>query len=134
MWGLHLVTMITKTILLVNSEPNLREVEQNCLSLWGRWQVLTANSPVEGLQSALRDQPDAILFDMSTFGMNFLTFLHRLQAQSDTQDIPVVLIAAQTKWLDLELFQKLGCAGVVEYSSDPTQLHQEIATLLNWHD
>lgn len=132
MWGLSLVTMITKRILLVNSEPNLREVEQNCLSLGRGWQVLTANSPTEGLLSAVQDQPDAILFDMATFGMNFLTFLHRLRAQADTQAIPVVLIAAQTKWLDTELFQQLGCAGVIEYSPDPAQLHQKISALLNW--
>ena len=69
------VVMITKTILLINSEPNVREVLQACLSHLGGWQVLSTGSPSEGLQLAARNQLDAILFDLSTFGMNFSIFL-----------------------------------------------------------
>lgn len=128
------MTMITKTILLINSEPNLREVVQACLIHLGGWQVLSAGSPSEGLQRAALEQPDAIIFDLSTFGMNFFTFSKRLRAQPVTQGIPLVLIAAEAKWLDTELFQQLQVAGVLEYSSDPAKLPKQIAQLLDWHE
>jgi CheY-like chemotaxis protein len=132
MWGLKVVTLITRKILLINNEPNVREVMEACLSHLGGWQVLGASSPLDGLQRAACDQPDAILFDLSTFGMNFYTFLRKLRAEPDTQDIPVVLVAAETKWLNVEPFQQFQVAGVIKYSSDPTKLHGQIARLLNW--
>lgn len=128
------MTVTTKTILLINSEPSVREVMDACLSHLGGWQVLSASSPSEGLQWALQDQPDAIVFDLSTFGMNFFTFLKKLRAQPGTQSIPVVLVATGAKWLNTEPFQAFQVAGVIEYSFDPTKLPQQIAKLLNWEE
>jgi CheY-like chemotaxis protein len=126
------VTMLTKKILLINNEPNVREVVEACLSHLGGWQVLGANSPLDGLQCAVQDQPDAILFDLSTFGMNFYTFLKKLRSDPTTQTIPVVLVAPGTKWLNVEPFQQFQVAGVIEYSPDPTKLYSQIVKLLNW--
>lgn len=124
--------MTTKTILLINSEPNVREVVQACLSHLGGWDVYSTGSPVEGLQWAIQDQPNAIVFDLATFGMDFYTFLKRLRAQPETQDVPVVLIAARAKWLNTKPWQRLQLQGVIDYSIEPTKLPQQIARLLNW--
>ena len=128
------VVMITKTILLINSEPNVREVLQACLSHLGGWQVLSTGSPSEGLQLAARNQLDAILFDLSTFGMNFSIFLKQLRSQSETQQIPVVLIAVEAKWLNIEPLKQFQIAGVVDYSREPAKLPQQIAKLLDWDE
>ena len=132
MRGIKVVTIITKKILLINNEPNVREVMEACLSHLGGWQVLGASSPSDGLRHAAQDQPDAILFDLSTFGMNFYTFLKKLRAEHATQNIPVVLVAAGIKWLNVEPFQNFQVAGVIDYSSDPTKLHSQLVRLLNW--
>jgi CheY-like chemotaxis protein len=124
--------MITRTILLINSEPNVREVIQDCLSHLGGWQVLSTGSPSEALRRAAQDQPDAIVFDLSTFGMNFFNFLNQLRSQPLTQNIPVVLIAVEAKWLNIEPLQALQIAGIIDYSGDPARLPQQIAQLLNW--
>ncbi|MDX2217019.1 MAG: response regulator [Oculatellaceae cyanobacterium bins.114] len=126
--------MITKTILLINSEPNGQEVMQACLSHLGGWQVLNASSPLEGLEYAAQDQPDAIVFDLSTSGMNFFTFLKNLRDQPVTQEIPIVLLAAGMKWLNIELLQQFQVTGVIDDLSDPIRLAQQIATLLNWDE
>jgi len=128
------VVMITKTILLINSEPNVREVLQACLSHLGGWQVLSTGSPSEGLQLAARNQLDAILFDLSTFGMNFSIFLKHLRSQPETQQIPVVLIAVEAKWLNVEPLKQFQIAGVVDYSREPARLPQQIAKLLDWDE
>ena len=130
----QVVSTITKTILLINNESNVREVMEACLNHLGGWQVLGASSPLDGLQRAAQDQPDAILFDLSTFGMNFYTFLKKLHAHPDTQHIPVVLIAAGIKWLNTESFQQVQVAGVIEYSADPTKLHSQLVKLLHWDE
>ena len=132
MKGLQVATITTKTILLINSESNVREVVEACLTHLGGWQILSTGSPSEGLRLAIQDQPDAIVFDLSTFGLDFYTFLKRLQAQPATQAIPVVLIATGTKWLNIKPLQRFQLAGVIDYSVDPTTLPQQIATLLNW--
>jgi len=128
------VVMITKTILLINSEPNVREVLQACLSHLGGWQILSTGSPSEGLQLAARNQLDAILFDLSTFGMNFSIFLKQLRSQPETQQIPVVLIAVEAKWLNVEPLKQFQIAGVVDYSREPAKLPQQIAKLLDWDE
>ena len=128
------VVMITKTILLINSEPNVREVLQACLSHLGGWQILSTGSPSEGLQLAARNQLDAILFDLSTFGMNFSIFLKQLRSQPETQQIPVVLIAVEAKWLNIEPLKQFQIAGVVDYSREPAKLPQQIAKLLDWDE
>ncbi len=124
--------MIAKKILLINSEPNVQEVLQACLTHLGGWQVLSESSPLEGLQAAVLAQPDAIVFDLSTFGMNCLTFLQRLRSQTASQHIPVVLIAVGAKWLYTEPLEPFEIAGVIDYSTNPAQVPQQIAMLLHW--
>lgn len=126
--------MITKTILLINSEPTVRELVQDCLSHLGGWQVFSIDCPAKGLECAARTQPDAIVFDVSTAGMNYLTFLRKLVAQPATQDIPVVLVAAGAKWLDIGLLQQFQVVGAIDDLSDPIKFPQQIAKLLNWND
>lgn len=126
--------MTTRTILLIHSESTVREVLQACLSQLGGWNVYATGAPSEGLQRSIQDQPDAIVFDLSTSGMTFFTFLQRLRTQPATQHIPVVLISNGAKWLKIEHFPEFRLAGVIDYSFDPIKLPQQIATLLNWDE
>jgi CheY-like chemotaxis protein len=130
--GFAPVTMGTKTVLLINSEPNVREVMQACLIHIGEWQVFSTGSPMEGLQRAVQDQPDAIIFDLSTLGMSFVTFLNQLRDQPETRSIPVVLIAPGEKWLDFQVFRKYQVVGMIDDVSDPGKFSTQIAKLLNW--
>ncbi|HEY9657263.1 MAG TPA: response regulator [Allocoleopsis sp.] len=126
--------MTTKTILLIHSEYTVREVLQACLSQLGGWNVHAVGSPSEGLQRSIQEQPDAIVFDLSTSGMTFFTFLKQLSTQPATQHIPVVLISNGAKWLKIEHFPEFQVAGLIDYSLDPIKLPQQIATLLNWDE
>ncbi|MDX2228284.1 MAG: response regulator [Leptolyngbyaceae cyanobacterium bins.349] len=128
----HGVSVSTKKILLIHSEPTVQEVLNVCLTHLGGWQVLNSGSPLEALRVAEQEQPDAIVFDLATAGMNFFTFLQRLRNQSTTQSIPVVLIAVEAKWLSTAALMPFQVAGVIDYSHDPARLPQQIASLLNW--
>ncbi len=132
--GLQAVTILTKKILLINSEPHLQEILHTCLTQLGGWQVLSVSSPLDGLLQADQEQPDAIVFDLSTFGMNFFSFLKRLRAQPTTQTIPVILVGTDTKWFDYNLFQEFQVAGIIEYPADLSSLPQTMTFLLHWPD
>jgi len=131
---LQVVRMTTRKILVINSEPALRELIQDCLYHLGGWQVSATGSSTEGLQQAAHLHPDAIVFDLANQGMNFYTFLKRLRAQPTTQTIPVVLVTAGTKWMDLESFRPFHVVGVIDYSTEPILISRQIAKILNWEE
>lgn len=122
----------TKTILLINSEPNVREVMQACLSDLGGWNVLTAGFLLEGLRQAVLHPPDAIILELSRTGMDEFRVLEKLRVQPITQKIPVVLLAARAKWLDSQLLERYQVAGAIANSLDPAMLPERVAKLLGW--
>lgn len=128
------VAMATKTILLINSDPNVRELVQDCLNHWGGWQIISTGSPIQGLQQAIYDQPDAIILDLARSGMDYLTFFNKLKADPATQMIPVVIVTAGAKWLNFQSFQQFQVVGAIDYSSDPSELSEQIAKLLKWSE
>jgi CheY-like chemotaxis protein len=130
----EVASMTTKTILLINSEPSVRELVQTCLNDWGGWLVLCASSLTTGLQRAVQDQPDAIVLDFSPARKDYVTFLQKLRAQPETQRIPVVVLTVGAKWLDSRWLQQLQVVGAIDYTSDPSKLSYQIAMLLNWEE
>lgn len=124
--------MTTRKILLINSEPTVREVMQDCLSQLGGWQVTSTGSANDGLRQAQQSCPDAIVVALSKSDLDSLAFLNTLQAQLQPQTIPVVLITAGAKWLDFRKLRQLQVVGAIDYLPDPAQLPQVIAKLLGW--
>ncbi len=124
--------MDTKTILLINSEPRAHEVLKESLSHFGGWQILGASSASEGLHRVIHDLPDAVIFDLSTFGMSFFSFLQQLRSQAAPQPLPVVLIAAGEKWFQAHNFNEYQVVGVISDVSDPVNFSRQVARLLNW--
>ena len=124
---------LQKTILLIHSEPSIRESLDIVLSYWG-WNVLIAKSPREGLQLSQQNQIDAIVFDLSTEGMNFFAFTKQLRSNPLTYDIPMVLIGYATRWINIQSFKQLNIVGTLDYPSDLRQLRSELMDILGWED
>ena len=55
---------MSRRILIVDDEDDIREVAQVSLELVGHFEVLTAASGREGLERARGERPDAILLDV----------------------------------------------------------------------
>ncbi|MEB3309635.1 MAG: response regulator [Snowella sp.] len=126
-----MMATITKTILLINGDPNLREAMADYLHYFGGWNILTTRDPLNALASASQNPPDAILFDLSTYGMTFFSFLKQLRAQPETQDMPVILLALSMTWFDFEMPQELRVTGVIN-DNPSADIAKKIAALLNW--
>ena len=66
---------MTRNILLVDDEEDVRKIAQLGLEIGASWHVLTAQSGEEALTMAAQDQPDAILLDMMMPDMDGRTTL-----------------------------------------------------------
>ena len=122
--------MSQKHILLVDDEDDIREVAGMCLEAVGGWRVSTASSGSEGIAMALSEQPDAILLDVMMPGIDGPTTFSRLQADSATCEIPVILLTAKTQGADLRHFEELDVAGVLSKPFDPMSLPDQVAAVL----
>lgn len=133
MKALPVVTITTKTILLIHNEPNMREVVQACLTDLGGWNVQVASSTLEGLEKATLSQPDAIILEFYPTEMSRLLFLQELRMQPTTQRIPVVLLSVRAKWLDLQVLQRYQVTAVTINPLDLAMLPVQIANALGWN-
>lgn len=124
--------MLVKRILVIDDEKNLCLVIKGCLESMGHWQVLTALSGSEGLTLAETELPDAILLDVMMPDMDGLLVYHKLQHNSLTQKIPVILLSAKVQQVDLKQYAHLGVTGVIPKPFDPLKLVNQVIELVRW--
>lgn len=123
---------MTKRILVIDDEDDIREVVQICLSELGGWEAIAAESGSEGLKRVSSEDLDAILLDVSMPEMDGFRFFELLQQTPHAQSIPVVLLTAKILPDDRAKFAEMGVAGVITKPFNPAQICQQIAEILNW--
>ena len=123
---------MTKRILVIDDEIDIRDVV--CLSLeeFGGWQTGAAASGRDGLLQAATGTWDAILLDISMPDMDGFAVYAQLQANPITQAIPVVLLTAKVLPSDRDRFADLGVAGVIAKPFDPVTVWRQVAQRLGW--
>jgi CheY-like chemotaxis protein len=124
--------MDTKCVLIVDDEPDIREVAQVSLEMMGGWQVLTSDSGRDGLAKAKSTQPNAILLDVMLPDMDGPTTFQNLQADPLTAHIPVIFLTAKIQPADRARFTNLGVTAVIAKPFDPLTLAKQVAEVLGW--
>ncbi|MEA5477916.1 response regulator [Pseudanabaena galeata UHCC 0370] len=124
--------MPTKSILLIDDEPNLAQVIAVCLESFKGWKVQIANSGKAGLSIVESLKPDAILLDVMMPEMDGITVFQHLQQNPKIQNIPVILLTAKVQASDRARFAQLDIAGAISKPFEPLQIADQIAQLLNW--
>ncbi|HEY4001075.1 MAG TPA: response regulator [Candidatus Xenobia bacterium] len=123
---------MSRKILVIDDEDDIREVAQVCLEMVGGWEVVAARSGLEGINKARTDQPDAILLDVMMPEMDGPTTWQKLQDDEQTKHIPVILLTAKVQAADQRRFASLGVNGVITKPFDPMNLSNEVSTTLGW--
>ena len=123
---------MTKTILVIDDEPDIREVVCLVLEELGGWQPDQAGSGQEGLAKAGAQPWDAILLDVSMPDMDGVAVFKELQARPSTQAVPVILLTARVLKSDIDRFTELGVAGIIAKPFNPLQVWRDLATMLGW--
>ncbi len=83
-------------ILVVEDDPDLREVFQIALSFEG-YEVREARSGFEALRMLDASPPDLVLLDLGLPGIDGFAVREELSANAFTHHIPVVIVTASTQ-------------------------------------
>ena len=83
-----------KTILVADDEAHILHVVSMKLQNAG-YRVLTATDGQEALQLCLADPPDLVITDYQMPSMTGLELLRQLRLNSDTENIPAVMLTAR---------------------------------------
>jgi CheY-like chemotaxis protein len=118
----------TPQILLVEEDPILLEVTAFRLELLG-YGVEMQQSAERALEWLRDHTPTLIIVDHVLSGMDGIEFINRLSNDTQTSDIPVMIVSMQS---DLEDVQRAYNAGADEYlviPYDPIVLESKVARL-----
>jgi len=121
-----------KRILIIDDEEDIRQVAALSLETVAGWDVVTASSGADGVETAAIEQPDAILLDVMMPEMDGPTTVGRLQRDPRTAHIPVMLLTAKVQGPDQRVFASLGVRAVLFKPFDPLTLSDQIADVLGW--
>ncbi|QIR35742.1 response regulator [Tolypothrix sp. PCC 7910] len=123
---------MTKQVLIVDDDDHLRELVQACLEDLGGWKTLTASSGKEALKITETQPVDAILLDVSMPDMDGFVVFEKLQENTVSQSIPVILLTARVLPSDRDRFARMGIAGVISKPFEPIAISQQVADILGW--
>lgn len=123
---------MTRRILVVDDEDDIREVAQLSLEMVAGWEVSAARSGAEGIEKARDERPDAILLDVMMPDMDGPTTFRHLRDDPATAGIPVILLTAKVQSADRERFAGLGVDGVLTKPFDPMELARQVSETLRW--
>lgn len=123
---------MTKRILIVDDEDDIRTIVQACLEELMGWQTVMAASGQAGLELAQTEAINAILLDVSMPDMDGFQMFAALQAHSATQSIPVIVLTSKVLASDRGRFANLNIAGVITKPFNPLTIGAQVAKLLNW--
>ncbi|XWK91289.1 MAG: response regulator [Phormidium sp.] len=123
---------MSKKVLVVDDEPDIRAVIQGCLEDIAGWEVITANSGEQGLEIAEKEPLDGILMDVTMPGMGGLEALKKFQENPQIQTIPVALLTAKVLPDERQLFASLAIVGLIMKPFDPMTLVDQVASVFGW--
>ncbi|HZG37313.1 MAG TPA: response regulator [Nodosilinea sp.] len=124
--------MVTKRILIIDDEADVREIAKVSLEITRQWEVTTAASGEEGVCLAATCPPDAILLDVVMPKTDGLATLIQLSENAVTRHIPVILLTATLRLATQQTFVSAGARAVLVKPFDPGLLGGQIEAVLGW--
>jgi CheY-like chemotaxis protein len=109
-------------ILLVDDEPDIREVVDVSLGLDRELTTRACASGADALVMAAEWSPSLILLDVMMPLMDGPTTLANLRKNPRTADIPVLFLTARTQTAEIAHYISLGAQGVLSKPFDPMTL------------
>jgi two-component system cell cycle response regulator DivK len=114
------------TVLYVEDAAVIRDTIARLLELKGEYKVLYAHNGQEGVEKAIKAQPDIILMDLRMPVMDGHQAIREIRANPKTHHIPVFVVSA---WSSKKDRMAAGAAGANEYFVKPPDIDQLIEAI-----
>ena len=119
-----------RRILIVDDEDDIREIAQLSMELGG-WGTCTASCGRDAVGVAAEQQPDAVLLDVMTPGLDGPHTRRQLRADPATSAIPVIFLTAKVQLSERRQLRELGAHGLIAKPFDPMVLAQQVTEILD---
>ncbi len=96
-----------KKILIVDDDPALTVLVEKCLQKNG-YEVTAVTEAVDGLEHAMKKDPDLIILDVMMPIINGFNFCRLLKQDEDKKNIPIILLTARDQIKDIEIGLEMG--------------------------
>ena len=113
--------MERKSVLVVEDEEDIQELIRYNLEREG-YRVLSAATGEDGLATARKEIPDAILLDLMLPGVDGLEVCKQLKASPETSTIPILMVSARGEEADIVSGLELGADDYVAKPFSPRVL------------
>lgn len=115
-----------KKILYIEDNPENVELVRQILNHWKEINLLSASTALIGIEIAQSENPDLILMDIHLPGMDGIAAFKKLQALSETKNIPVIALTADA--MDVDIKKALDI-GVRDYITKPIDVPKFLKTI-----
>jgi len=123
------VALMGKKILVIKDDPiSLRLIEYT-LHKEG-YQVLRAKNGLEGISKAQSEEPDLIILDIMLPDIDGFEVCHRLRANSQTAQLPILVLSAKAQEIDKAIGLKAGADDYITKPAAPSEIVSRVETLL----
>ncbi len=121
---------MSKKILVIEDDLASLRLTQYMLEHKG-YEVLIATNGLEGLKKARNEAPDLVILDVMLPGIDGFEICHRLRAEPPTAKIPILMLSAKSREVDLETGLKMGADIYITKPADPARILASIEALLS---
>jgi len=121
------------TILLVEDDPDIREIVIMALRDLGAYTVEGCSSGQEALERVAFIGPDLILLDVMMPGMDGPTTMKKFREIREAKDVPVIFMTARSQTHEVTEYLNLGAIEVIRKPFDPVTLSDDIKSIWDRH-
>ena len=118
-----------KKILIVEDDPSFLRAISYILQKEG-FEVTTATNGLQGLTRAQQDNPDLLALDVMLPGLDGYEVCHRLRAEPQTAEMPIIMLSAKGQEVDRATGLKVGADVYLTKPVDRSVLIEQIEALL----
>ena len=96
-----------KKILVVDDDPTLTALVEKFLKKNG-YEVTAVTEAVDGLEHAMKNDPDLIILDIMMPIINGFNFCKLLKQEKETENIPILILTSRNQIKDIEIGLEMG--------------------------
>ena len=119
---------MTKVLVVEDNERNRYLI--SFLLKGDGFEVIEALTGEDGVEMAIREQPDIVLMDIQLPGIDGYETTRRIRASPGGEKVPIIALTSYAMTGDRERSLAAGCTGYVEKPINPNTIIGEIRTFL----